>query len=112
LDKGHEAINFINHRTRLRISALEGAAGRYHSTSATFSPSALELGRIIAKQTHSLRFTGLSQLHPDSRMQLRKPVAHKNQYSATSKLAPEALAERIWLSNRQTPQAQNGTKDT
>ena len=39
-------MNFINHRARLRISALEGVAGRYHSTSASFSPKVLELGRI------------------------------------------------------------------
>ncbi len=56
------------------------------------------VGRIIAEQTHSLRFTGLPQLHPDSRIQLGKPVAHKTKMRNIKREHPSRIAVAYGLS--------------
>jgi hypothetical protein len=62
---------------RLRILAMEGIAGPFSFNFGNFHAQCIGVGTRYVKQTHSLRFTGLSQLHPDSRMKLEKPVAHR-----------------------------------
>ena len=82
LDKGCRSNQHFqpprDRTNRLRILAMEGIAGPFSFTFGNFLAQCIGVGTRYVKQTHSLRFTGLSQLHPDSRMQLGKPVAHKN----------------------------------